>query len=189
MNELAPLAAQVGVNERTLRRAVNEGVLRGDRLSPRRLKLSAAEKEYLLAHWSLLARLREVLRTEPSVRFALLFGSTARGDDTEESDVDLMVEPADRERFDPIHLAGKLAEALNRDVDVIELRDARLNARLFADALREGRVVVDRADLWPKLSGEIEQAQRRARREVPRRARRALREIDRWLAPTEAHVS
>lgn len=59
MNELVSLADEVGVSERTLRRAVNEGTLRGNRISPRKLRLSVAEKEYIRGHWGLLAQLRE----------------------------------------------------------------------------------------------------------------------------------
>src|SRR3954470_13395006 len=134
MNELALLAPQVGVNERTLRRAVNEGTLKGDRLSPRRLKLPVAEKAYIRSHWDLLARLREALRTEPNVRFALLFGSAARGEDTEESDVDLLVEM--RDPLLTIDLAVKLEETLGRNVDVVTLEGA--HPLLLAEAAREG---------------------------------------------------
>jgi len=92
MTDLDLLAGQVGVSTRTLRRAVNEGTLRGERFSPRRLRLAAGEKEYILNRWCLLGRLRAILRTESNVRFALLFGSTARGEDSESSDIDLLVE-------------------------------------------------------------------------------------------------
>src|SRR3954468_5666025 len=121
MNELVLLAPEVGVNERTLRRAVNEGTLKGNRLSPRRLKLPASDKAYVRSHWDLLSRLREALRTEPNVRFALLFGSAARGDDTEESDVDLLVEM--RDPLLTIDLAIKLREVLGRNVDVVALEN------------------------------------------------------------------
>src|SRR3954452_1358580 len=116
MNELLPLADEMGINERTLRRAFNEGTLRGNRLSPRRLKLPVAEREYIRTHWSLLAQLRRALRTEPAVRFALLFGSTARGDDSAESDVDLLIEMRDPSFDRRIDLAQKLEERLERKV-------------------------------------------------------------------------
>src|SRR4051812_14115290 len=127
MNDLALLAPQVGVNERTLRRAFNEGTLRGSRLSPRRLKLATAEKEYVLDHWDLLAQLRQGLRTESNVRFALLFGSTARGDDSEESDVDLLVEMRDPSFGRRIELARKLEALLEKDVQVLTFGDAQSN--------------------------------------------------------------
>lgn len=163
MNDLALLAEEVGVNKRTLRRAVNEGALRGNRASPRRLKLSMGEREYVRGHWPLLARLREVLRTEPNVRFALLFGSTARGDDTEESDVDILVEMRDHSFSRLADLALKLEPIVERDVQVVSLEDARTNPLLLAEAAREGRVIVDRENRWPEFSGELKKFERRAK--------------------------
>lgn len=162
MNELVPLADEVDASERTLRRAVNEGTLRGNRVSPRKLKLPVAEKEYVRGHWALLAQLREALRTESNVRFALLFGSTARGDDTEESDVDLLVEMRDSSFMRTVDLALKLEPLLGRQVQVLTVEDAEDNPLLLAEAVREGRVIVDREGRWPRLSGERKKFERRA---------------------------
>lgn len=174
MNELALLAPEVGVNERTLRRAVNEGTLRGDRLSPRRLKLPAAEKAYVRSHWDLLSQLREALRTEPNVRFALLFGSAARGDDTEESDVDLLIEM--RDPLLTVDLALKLREVLGRKVDVVALENAHNNPLLLAEAAREGRTVIDREQRWPQFSAERQRFERRARSQYRARMKRVFGE-------------
>lgn len=163
MNELAFLAEEVGVSERTLRRAVNEGTLRGNRISPRKLRLPVAEKEYAREHWPLLAQLREALRTESNVRFALLFGSAARGDDTEESDVDLLVEMRDSSFMRAIDLVLKLEPLLGREVQVLTPEDAEGNPLLLAEAAREGRVIVDRENRWPQFSGERKNFERRAR--------------------------
>jgi predicted nucleotidyltransferase len=163
MNELAYLADEVGVSERTLRRAVNEGTLRGNRISPRKLRLPVAEKEYIRKHWPLLAQLREALRTESNVRFALLFGSTARGDDSEESDVDLLVEMRDSSSMQDIDLVLKLEPLLGKDVQILLLENAKANPLLLAEAAREGRVIVDREDRWPRFSGERKNFERRAR--------------------------
>jgi predicted nucleotidyltransferase len=174
MNDLALLAPRLGINERTLRRAFNEGAIRGNRLSPRRLKLPVIEKEYLLDHWHLLSQLRQVLRTEPNVSFALLFGSTARGDDTKESDVDLLVEARDPVAFDRFHLAVKAEEAIGREVDVLVMEDAHGNPLLLAEAAREGRVIVDREGLWPGFSGERKRFERRARAQYHARMKRVF---------------
>lgn len=182
MNDLVPVADEVGVSERTLRRAVNEGTLRGNRISPRKLKLPVSEKEYIRKHWALLAQLREALRTESNVRFALLFGSTARGDETEESDVDLLVEMRDDSFMRAIDLALKLEPLLGKEVQVILLEDAQTNPLLLAEAAREGRVVVDREDRWPQFSGERKNFERRARRRYKAQMRRAFAGIDRLLA-------
>jgi predicted nucleotidyltransferase len=182
MNDIALLASQVGVNERTLRRAVNEGTLRGRRLSPRRLKLSAAEKEYVLNRWDLLATLRQALRTEPNVRFALLFGSTARGDDTDESDIDLLVEMREASFDRRIDLAMKLEQLIGRKVQVLALEDVGSNHLLLAEALREGRVIVDRENRWQQYSEEKGYREGRARAQYNSQKRRALAGIERLLA-------
>lgn len=182
MKELSLLAEQVGASERTLRRAVNEGTLRGKRPSPRRLKLSAAEKEYILRQWGLLAQLRSALRTEPNVRFALLFGSTARGDDNAESDVDLLVELRDSSLFWLTDLELKLERRLDREVQALTLDEAQENLLLFATALEEGRVILDRDGRWPSLQAKRSQTKRRAEQQLRQDTRQALEGIEKLLA-------
>jgi len=182
MTELELLASQIGANERTLRRALNEGTLRGERPTPRGLKLDPAEKQYLRRSWPLLAALREALRTEQNVRFALLFGSAARGDDSEGSDVDLIVEMRDSSLVRTVDLELKLEQLLERRVDVLTLEDAGTNPVLLAEAVAEGRTIVDRAGRWAELGSEAEAIDRRARRHLRERSRRALVRIDRLLA-------
>jgi predicted nucleotidyltransferase len=182
MTELQLLANQIGANERTLRRAVNEGTLRAERRTPRKLTLSIAEKQYLLRSWQLLAALRKALRTEQNVRFALLFGSAARGDDSEGSDVDLIVEMRDSSLVRIVDLELKLEELLGRRVDVLTLEDAGSNPVLLAEALNEGRAIVDRESRWSQLGSEAEALDRRAQRHLRARSRRALAGIDRLLA-------
>ena len=182
MTELELLAEQIGVNERTLRRAFNEGTLRAERPTPRTLQLGAAEKRYLLRSWKLLAALREALRTEQNVRFALLFGSTARGEGRASSDIDLLVEMRDSSFVRIADLGAKLEALLGRRVDLLNLGDARGNPQLLAQAIGEGRVLVDREDRWPSLQGEVGALRRRAREGGRRAKRRALDGVDRMLA-------
>src|SRR5918996_2138091 len=92
MTVLHDLAQELHVSERTLRRAVAEGTIRAERPSARRLRLTEEEREWVLRHWPTVARLRAELRTEPSVRLAVLFGSGARGREHPRSDLDLLVE-------------------------------------------------------------------------------------------------
>lgn len=186
MTELGLLADQIGANERTLRRALSEGTLRAERPTPRKLKISAAEKQYLRRSWKLLAALRAALRTEQNVRFALLFGSAARGEDSAASDIDLLVEMRDPSLARIADLGGKLEALLDRRVDVLTLDDARGSSRLLAQALVEGRVLVDRENRWPALRDEAGALQRRAREGTRRARRRALEGIDRMLADRAA---
>ena len=181
MTELQVLAGQIGANERTLRRAFNEGTLRAERRTPRTLTLGAAEKRYLRRSWKLLASLREALRTEQNVRFALLFGSAARGDDGEGSDVDLIVAARDSSLVRIVDLELKLEELLGRRVDVFTLEDVAANPVLLAEAVAEGRVIVDREGHWARLDSEAEAIDRRARKDLRERGRRALAGIDRFV--------
>ena len=173
MGELQELAREIGADERTLRRAVRAGGVRSRRPGPRRLEVSPEERRYLRDHWTLLSRLRAALRTEPNVRLAVLFGSTARGDDTPESDVDLLVSMRDPHFFRRADLGGKLSIALHRDVDVIPIERARETPTLLAAVLRDGRVIVDRDGQWRELRSrrhEVDREARRHRKELRRRA-------------------
>jgi predicted nucleotidyltransferase len=181
MTELALLAHEVGVNERTLRRAVAEGTLRGTRRSPRKLDLPLSERQYVRRSWRMLARMRGVLRTEQNVRFALLFGSTAAGTDTAASDVDVLVDLRDGSLERVADLNVKLFAVLGRPVDVVRLEDAEAKPSFLADVLAYGRVLVDRDEQWPRLrrrGGELEE---RGRAQDARRTRAALAGIDRLL--------
>lgn len=178
MSELQLLAEAIGANERTLRRAVNQGTLRGERTTPRKLRIPAAEKRYLHRRWPLLAALRSALRTEPNVQFALLFGSAARGDDRPTSDLDLLVRLRDPSLARILDLEERLERETQRSVDVITLAAAEGNSLLLATAVDEGRVLVDRIDLWSELSAESTALDRRARQDGRRQAQQALAGID-----------
>jgi predicted nucleotidyltransferase len=182
MTELDLLARQIGVNERTLRRAVNDGTLRAERPTPRKLKIDPQEMKYLRRSWVVLAALRAALRTEQNVHFALLFGSIARGDDTASSDVDLLVEMRDSSLSRVADLGSKLEALLNRRVDIVTLEEARENTQFLAQAISEGRVLVDREGHWTPLRDEADSLRRSARLGARRAKRRALAGIDRMLA-------
>jgi len=146
------------------------------------LTLGSEEKRYLRRSWKLLAALRQVLRTEPNVRFALLFGSVARGDDSNESDVDLIVEMRDPSPVRVLDLELKLEGLLGRRVDILTLEDAAANPVLLAEAVAEGRTIVDREERWAQLSSEAEAMDSRARRYLNARGRKALAGIDRLFS-------
>lgn len=70
----------------------------------------------------LLTALREQLSQHPQIRFALLFGSLARGEARPESDLDLAVSadvPLDAANL--ARLIEALAEATGRPVDLVDL--------------------------------------------------------------------
>jgi len=155
----------VACSERTLRRYINDGLLHGRELHRRRFELPEQEERYLLAHWPLLRSLRAALRTERDVRLAVLFGSTATGEDTERSDVDLLVSHRREGGQVLAALRRRLEDALGRRVHLVRLDDAQRSAALLADVLEEGRIIVDRDRCWPALVADRERVLAQAARQ------------------------
>jgi predicted nucleotidyltransferase len=182
MTELALLAREVGVHERTLRRAIAEGSLRGVRPTPRTLDISLSERDYVRRSWKLFSALRAALRTEQNVRFALLFGSVARGTSAPGSDVDVLVALRDADLERVVELGAKLTGATGRSVDVVRLQDAESEPSFLADVIAEGRVLVDREGLSARLRSREPRLRRAGRRTHTERTDVALGGIDRLLA-------
>ena len=149
MTDLNLLAPALGVSDRTLRRAASRGTIRSLRKSARKLELPVEEALYLGERWPLLHTLVGELRTIPNVRLAVLFGSTARGDEHERSDLDILVRFATPTLRARARVARRLEQAVPREVQIVSLEDA--NALLLADVLRDGRVLVDRDRDWQRL--------------------------------------
>jgi predicted nucleotidyltransferase len=154
---LGESAKRTGCSERTLRRYINGGLLRGRRVAGGQLELSRAEEAYLRGHWTLLSKLMNALRTERDVRLAVLFGSTATGEDTPISDVDLLIVHRRSGWRTQVDLRMRLRRALGTPVDVVMLEQAEEQPSLLADGLREGRVLIDRDDLWGDLQARREE--------------------------------
>ncbi len=183
---LGESAKRVGCSERTLRRYINGGVLRGRRIAGGQLELAHPEEEYLRSHWPLLSKLMGALRAEREVRLAVLFGSTATGEDTPVSDVDLLVVRRQPDWRGHAALRGRLRDALGRPVDLVELAQAEEQPTLLADVLREGRVLVDRDGLWEGLVARREKilaAAAREDEEIAERARSAVAAARERLTP------
>lgn len=161
-DSLGALARHLEVPERTLRRAAAQGLVHGQRLSDRRFKTTLREEAYLRRHWPLLSGLRGALRTEPNVRLAVLFGSFATGAAAESSDVDLLVVLRDSAPGVIAALSARLAARLGRDVQLVRLKEAEQSPALMLDALADGRVLVDRERLWPRLKARERRWRRQA---------------------------
>lgn len=152
MGALQELASDLGAQERTLRRAVAQGTLHVDRAGPRRLALLAGERNYLYAHWPLLSDLRRALRTEQRVRLAVLYGSIARGDEDEDSDLDLLVSFTEDPPFSLYPLTSRLQRVCERRVDLARLERIEASAPMLLErVLDEGRVLIDRDGQWQAL--------------------------------------
>ncbi len=162
MESLRRVAAELAIPERTLRRAAGEGLVRGERVSPRRFQVGLREEAYLRTHWPLLSALRAALRTEPNVRLAVLFGSTATGSDEEHSAVDLLVVLSDSNLGRMAELASRLQRRAGRDVQIVRLSEAKGSPALMLEVIEQGRVLVDRDDLWRGLQKGTARLRRKA---------------------------
>jgi len=90
-----------------------------------------------------LARLKmfkESRQAEYSLRSLGIFGSFARGQAQEDSDVDVVFETSEPNLFRTSRMKQELEEILARRVDVVRLRE-RMNPRLKQRILREARYV------------------------------------------------
>jgi len=85
-------------------------------------------------------QLEKLLKKYPNVLFAYLFGSYARDDAIERSDVDVAVYLVDPSFDRRLRIHHDLAVTLNKEVDVVVLNDVR-NIYLLKDILDEGIVV------------------------------------------------
>jgi len=151
MESLGRAASELGIPQRTLRRAASEGMVHGTRVSPRRFRITFREEAYLRSHWQLLRALRASFRTEPNVRLAVLFGSTAIGNDDERSDVDVLVVLGDPDVSRLAELTERLSRSVGREMQIVRLSEAQTSPVLMSDVIDHGRVLVDRDDLWSAL--------------------------------------
>jgi predicted nucleotidyltransferase len=179
MGPIQELALDLGAEERTLRRAASQGTLRAHRPGPRRLRLAAGEREYLREHWSLLAGLRQALRTERRIRLAVLYGSVARGDEDADSDLDLLISTVGHDRAVEADLVARLRPVTDRPLDLARLNRIEERAPLLLDRiLDEGRVLVDRDEQWAGLRARRRAIRARARIALGKQMTAAARAIE-----------
>jgi predicted nucleotidyltransferase len=82
----------------------------------------------------------------------VLYGSVARGDDTPDSDVDLLVSLVEDRPDSAVKLAVRLERTLSHEMDVARLNRIKDTAPLLLpQAIDEGRVVLDRDGEWTGL--------------------------------------
>lgn len=81
-----------------------------------------------------------VLRTQPKICLAVLFGSLGRARGRSDSDLDIAVAAAEPLSADEkMDLIGRLAQGFGRPVDVVDLQAAA--GPILAQALTTGRVI------------------------------------------------
>ena len=96
---------------------IRRGLLHGEVLEDGAVDLSERECLYFQSHGEVLERLVDAANETESVPLIVLFGSVARGDDTAQSDVDLLV----RSSEDSVVVVSACESALGRTVETVTL--------------------------------------------------------------------
>lgn len=86
--------------------------------------------------------IEDVLSTDNNVQFAYLFGSYARGDERESSDVDVAVYLENTHLDNRLELHHALEKALKKDIDLVLLNDVK-SMSLLESILKEGILIKD----------------------------------------------
>lgn len=85
-----------------------------------------------------------IQRCLPAVMAIYIYGSTARGDDRPDSDLDIAVLlPTEQQLMDKLALSHELSGKTSRQVDLVDLR--RVGNFLRMEVLREGKLILDAA--------------------------------------------
>jgi predicted nucleotidyltransferase len=99
----------------------------------------------------IIAQAKEVLRAEPGLRLAILYGSAATGKMRAGSDVDIALlfdRPLDAEQ--KMKLISHLESQLQRDVDLVDLFN--LNGTILKQILCKGQVLIQtKPEVLPEL--------------------------------------
>jgi predicted nucleotidyltransferase len=186
---LVQLAETVGTGERTLRRAIADGTIHAVMVGSRRSTLTPEEAEYVRLHWGELGVLRQVLRTEPNVALAVVFGSFARGEEQSDSDLDVVVA---LRRVDPLgleRLRQRLAPHVRRPLQLVALSDVERSASMLSEVLRDGRVLVDRENQWTGMQARRAVIARAADAEGLRLADEARRAVEHFSSLAQVEGS
>jgi predicted nucleotidyltransferase len=171
------LSQSLGISSRTCRRAAAEGTLRLSRRGPRRSEVDVDERTALERIWPTLSRLRRAFRTEPAVAAAVLFGSTARAVNRPDSDLDIVVVTrGERDLLWSCDLAARLSRRMGRRVDLYSYATLQHDPEALLQIITDGRVIVDRDNVWPRLQRRRSQLARRA--EQVERQRQVLFTVD-----------
>jgi predicted nucleotidyltransferase len=76
---------------------------------------------------------------------AILFGSYAKGEATEESDVDLAVETEPHIKgLKFVAICKPISHVLGKEADVLYVKTLMRNERVYANVLKTGRVIYER---------------------------------------------
>ncbi len=122
------------------------------------------------------AAIAEILRNEPGLKLAILFGSAASGTLRDDSDIDIALlfdTPLDAER--KLELVARLDLHLGRNIDLVDM--AQLSGTILQQILCKGQMVIkndahalfmllqrmiyNQADMMPYVTRTLMERQRR----------------------------
>ena len=89
--------------------------------------------------------LKTLLQADANVQFAYLFGSYAKEEAREESDVNIAVYLLDRRLEKQLELMHTLQKAVGKKIDIVVLNDVK-NLYLLESILKEGILLKDSPD-------------------------------------------
>jgi predicted nucleotidyltransferase len=98
-----------------------------------------------------LANLVADLAIDQGLDLVVLFGSSARGDDHEGSDLDLLVASDENARPQRRRFAAELEEKMGRVVDVVDLDTALRQPWLLLSIVQDAQVILDRHNRWESI--------------------------------------
>jgi predicted nucleotidyltransferase len=87
-------------------------------------------------------RLKDILSSHDNVQFAYLFGSYARGDERESSDIDIAVYLENSSLDNRLEVHHALELALKKDIDLVLLNEVK-SMPLLESILKEGILLKD----------------------------------------------
>ena len=108
------------------------------------MQIEITQKENIMSTQAMTQIIADYFKTQPVVK-AWLFGSFARGEETPESDVDILVQYDDTARISLLtisHMMGELERSTGRRVDLIE--DGCLLPFAVESANRDKRLIYER---------------------------------------------
>ena len=108
------------------------------------MQIEITQKENIMSTHAMTQIIADYFKTQPVVK-AWLFGSFARGEETPESDVDILVQYDDTARISLLtisHMMGELERSTGRRVDLIE--DGCLLPFAVESANRDKRLIYER---------------------------------------------
>ena len=127
--------------------------------------------------------IRHVLEDYPQIQLATLFGSAARNQLTDHSDIDIAVASQTALSLDTrLELTDRLTQALHREVDLVDLQS--VSGTILAQSLCHSRVILKKdvvlyADLIKRLWFNQADMMPYTRRILAERRRRFLHESGR----------